>query len=72
MSGSPEEVLARVRIFYDRTAELGSLGLEGNQLALRLGDEFPDLMNFYALLRMKTWGYCLRRSVAAAAARRQN
>lgn len=71
LSIKPEDVLARAKTFYDRTAELGSSGLDGKELALRLGDEFPDLINFYELLRMKEWGYHLGQSVMLAAEGRQ-
>ncbi len=71
LSSSPREVLARARALYDRTVELGSSGIEGDQLALQLGDEFPELMDFYGLLRMKPWGYHLGQDVAAAAAERR-
>lgn len=71
LSIEPKDVLARAKTFYDRTVELGSSGLDDEELTLKLGDEFPDLMNYYGLLRMKTWGYNLGQKVSAAAAERQ-
>lgn len=71
LSIEPKDILAKARTFYDRTIDLGSSGLDGEELALKLSDEFPDLMNFYGLLRMKTWGYNLGQVVTTAAAEKQ-
>ncbi|KKU01839.1 MAG: hypothetical protein UX99_C0011G0011 [Candidatus Amesbacteria bacterium GW2011_GWB1_47_26] len=70
LSASPGEVLARAKTFYDRTVALASSGVDGEQLALQLGDEFPNLMNFYGLLRRTIWGDNLTESVSAAATRK--
>jgi len=53
LSAPPKEVLARVKTFYDRTVELGQSGVQSDELALQLDDEFPDLMDFYGLLRLQ-------------------
>ena len=65
-TGSPSDVLGKARTFYDRTIELTTQGLKGEILARQLGEDFPDLMNFYGLLRTRTWGYHLGQTVTAA------
>lgn len=71
LSVSPGGVLARVKAMYERTVKLASSGVETKQLALQVGEEFPDLFKYYRLLRMKPWGYRLGQEVGMAMARKQ-
>lgn len=75
-SGSPEEILSRVRAFYDRVKALEVEGLSRNSVAEQINDEFPNLNDYYFLLRMSLlsykqgWGYRLGQAVIAAGVRK--
>ena len=69
LSLPPQEVLERVRTFYDRTAELGKAGLDERSLVKQLVNEFPDLVSYYELLRKKAWGYRLGQAAMLAASK---
>lgn len=65
-AGLPIEILGRVQTFYDRTLALEGLEWTKREMAVQLNTDFSDLMNFYGLLRRRTWGYHLGQSVAWA------
>ena len=64
-SGSPAEVLARVRQLYDRAVELEAAGTKKRELIGQLRQEFPEVESLYWLLRKQPWGYRLGQAVTA-------
>lgn len=63
LSAPPSQVVARVRTFYDRIVALGGTELDNKAVALQLRNEFSDLMLYYPLFRMQSWGYRLGQEV---------
>ena len=61
LSQPKEVVLATVRNFYDRTAELGKQGLDEDAILEQLINEnkLDQINAHYGLLRTKMWGYRL-------------
>ncbi len=71
LSAPVDQVLATCRGFYDRTIELAHTGLDENEIALKMCEEFSSLTNYYGLLRMMPWGYHLGQLVMAARVNKQ-
>ena len=63
LSQPPDQVLARVKHFYDRTVELAETGMDQESLSKQLAKEFTDILDYYPLLRMEKWGYRLGQDV---------
>lgn len=63
LSSPPKTVLAKVRYFYDRTAELGKQGMNENLILDQLKGELSDIGAYNELLRLKSWGYRLGQSI---------
>lgn len=56
---SPEEVLLRLKQAYDAVRELGESGQKDPEISEKIYHRFPDLGDYYPLLRRKSWGYRL-------------
>lgn len=64
---SPEEILATIKNCYDRIVELANSGLPNKEIITRIRMEFPDIIDYYPILRKKGWGYRLGQAVIDAA-----
>ncbi len=64
-AGSPVEVLGSVRKMYDRGIEIETTGVGQKEMVRQLRGEFPNLEEYYWLLRKQSWGYRLGQMVFA-------
>ena len=70
-SSSPAEILSKIKSVYDKVRELESERETGANLIAQIRTEFPDIMDYYLLLRKTMgpkggWGYRLGQAVGAA------
>lgn len=70
-SSSPAEILLKMKSVYDKVRELESERETGADLITQIRTEFPDIMDYYLLLRKTMgpkggWGYRLGQAVGAA------
>ncbi len=61
---SSEDVLRYTKSVYDKISELGKL--PEAEIVSRIRTEFPNVLDYYPLLRKKPWGYVLGQKITHA------
>jgi len=75
-SSSPAEIVAKSKAVYDRVGELERAGSTKEDVVAQVRTEFPDIMDYYWLLRKTMgpnsgWGYLLGQAIRAAKLREE-